>query len=75
MAFDYNKLSPTGTTADTAYGIYMGFEEMPGMGFQPPMETTITTRGLWADNVGELLTFFTSSTQSSNSVDRVEKTG
>lgn len=67
MAFDYKKLNPTGTTADTAYGIYMGFEEMPGAGFQPPMETAITTRGLWADNVGELLTFFTSSVQSSNS--------
>lgn len=67
MAFDYKKLSPTGTTADTAYGIFMGFEEMPGSGFQPPMETTITTRGLWADNIGELLTFFTSSTQFSGS--------
>lgn len=63
MAFEYSKLNPNGTTADTAYGIFMGFEEMPGAGFQPPMETTITTRGLWADNTGELLTFFTSSTQ------------
>ena len=67
MAFDYNKLSPNGTTADTAYGVYMGFEELPGAGFQPPMETSITTRGLWADNTGELLKFFTSSLQWSGS--------
>lgn len=67
MAFDYNKLSPNGTTADTVYGVYMGFEELPGAGFQPPMETSITTRGLWADNTGELLKFFTSSVQWSGS--------
>lgn len=67
MAFEYNKLSPNGTTADTAYGVYMGFEELPGAGFQPPMETSITTRGLWSDGLGELLTFFTSSTQWSGS--------
>lgn len=67
MAFDYNKLNPNGTTADTVYGVYMGFEELPGAGFQPPMETSITTRGLWADNTGELLNFFTSSKQWSGS--------
>jgi hypothetical protein len=68
MAFNYNNLSPNGTTADTAYGIYMGFEELPGAGFQPPMETSITTKGLWADNTGELLNFFTSSRQWSGSI-------
>jgi hypothetical protein len=67
MAFNYNNLNPNGTTADTAYGVYMGFEELPGVGFQPPMETSITTRGLWADNTGELLNFFTSSAQWSGS--------
>jgi hypothetical protein len=67
MAFDYKKLSPTGTTPDSAYGIYMGFDELPGNNFIPPMETTITTRGLWADGLGELLTFFTSSGQWSGS--------
>lgn len=67
MAFDYSKLSPNGTTADTAYGVYMGFEELPGAGFQPPMETSIITRGLWADNTGELLKFFISPSQFSGS--------
>lgn len=67
MAFNYNNLSPNGTTADTAYGIYMGFEELPGAGFQPPMETSITTKGLWADNTGELLNFFISTAQWSGS--------
>jgi hypothetical protein len=67
MAFNYNNLSPNGTTADTAYGIYMGFEELPGAGFQPPMETSITTKGLWADNSGELLNFFISTAQWSGS--------
>ena len=52
MAFEYNKLSPNGTTADTAYGIYMGFEELPGAGFQPPIETSIKKKSLWADKIG-----------------------
>lgn len=36
---------------------------------QPPPTTTGTTRGLWAVGTGELITFFTSSTQTSASQD------
>lgn len=62
--FDLKNLDPNNRRdANSAYGIYMSFEEMPGVGYQPPMETSIITKGLWADNLGELFTFYTSSLQ------------
>lgn len=48
------------------YGTYMVFQELPP-GTQPPIQTSIITKGLWADNLGELLTFYTSSAQWSGS--------
>lgn len=67
--FKYENLvpPPNGQTADQIYGIYTRFDEMPGANYQPPMETIITTKGLWSDGLGELLTFFTSSNQWSGS--------
>lgn len=52
--------------AETNYGIYANFEEV-GMNTMYPTTKKITTRALWGDQTGELLTFFTSSLQSSAS--------
>jgi hypothetical protein len=51
---------------ELAYGTAMSFAELANGG-QPPIQKSIITKGLWADNLGELLTFYTSSTQWSGS--------
>lgn len=45
----------------TSYNVYMAIDE------STPIDTTVTVKGLWADTVGELLTFYTSSNQWSGS--------
>jgi hypothetical protein len=53
--------------AEDNYGVYANFEEA-GMGSSIyPTTKKITTKALWGDSTGELLTFYTSSLQTSNS--------
>jgi hypothetical protein len=53
--------------AEDNYGVYANFEEV-GMGSSPyPTTKKITTKALWGTQTGELLTFFTSSLQTSAS--------
>lgn len=58
-----NTLQWKGTDYKTSYGVHMAIDS-PYF-----IDTNITTRGLWADNIGELLSFYTSSAQWSGSKD------
>lgn len=59
--FTYN----SGNSEDN-FGVYARFEEM-GMGTNYPTTKKITTKAVWGDSTGELLTFYTSSLQSTSS--------
>jgi hypothetical protein len=48
------------------YGLRLAFEHTLA-GVEPDTQKKLITKGLWAANLGELLTFFTSSAQSSDS--------
>lgn len=52
---------PPPNAAATMYGVYMEIDE------STPPDTTVLVKGLWADTIGELLTFYTSSNQWSGS--------
>ena len=60
MAIELNERI-SGGTGD--FGLNMMFEHAI-LGVDPDTEKKLTTKGLWAPTVGELLTFFTSSAQS-----------
>jgi hypothetical protein len=49
---------------DQAYGTYISFAEVPTSG-QYPTTQKITVKALWGDSTGELLSFYTSSLQTS----------
>lgn len=51
-------------SADQAYGTYISFVEVPANG-QYPTTQKITVKALWGDTTGELLSFYTSSAQTS----------
>jgi hypothetical protein len=65
MAIPTNFVYDSGNV-ETAYGVYASFED-GGMTGMYPTTKKITTRALWGDQTGELLTFFTSSLQNSAS--------
>jgi len=66
MAIELRQPIQTGTGGD--FGLNMAFEHILA-GVPPDMEKKLTTKGLWAPTVGELLTFHTSSTQNNSSKD------
>lgn len=66
MAIELRQPIQAGTGGD--FGLNMAFEHTLA-GVPPDTEKKLTTKGLWAPTVGELLTFHTSSTQNNSSKD------
>lgn len=64
MAIELRQPIQAGTGGD--FGLNMAFEHTLA-GVPPDTEKKLTTKGLWAPTVGELLTFHTSSTQNNSS--------
>lgn len=64
MAIELRQPIQAGTGGD--FGLNMAFEHTLA-GVEPDTEKKLTTKGLWAPTVGELLTFHTSSTQNNSS--------